>query len=372
MPMKNFLFLLLSAVPFLSCNSSVGKIFRKRTPHEAYAEKIEKDPAGKKWLEISRSVLQSAQPVSIPYSQLGYFPVDRPRALALSFTAKQGEQVNFDLIKKDDADFVIYADVFQQDMTESTHLLSADTLNSNFSFIATQTGKYILRLQPELNRTGEYNLSVTTSASLGFPVAGNKARVGSIWGDSRDGGKRSHEGIDIFAAKRTPVIAAADGYISRVDNGGLGGKTVSLRVYETGHSLYYAHLDEQLVREGQRVKKGDTLGLVGNTGNAKHTPSHLHFGIYADGVPVDPLPFVNNITKQSPAIEAKKISGQLLVTRGIKNHTNEIVKTQTLLQPLAISTAGYIAELPDGSLIQAPTKSVRIINALSKEEELAK
>ena len=55
----------------------------------------------------------------------------------------------------------------------------------------------------------------------------------------------------------------------------------------SGTSFYYAHLDSQLVSEGQWVLPGDTLGLVGNTGNARATSPHLHFGVYASG-PHDP------------------------------------------------------------------------------------
>jgi hypothetical protein len=63
--------------------------------------------------------------------------------------------------------------------------------------------------------------------------------------------------------------------------------------------LYYAHLDSQLAYEGQVVKVGDTLGLIGNTGNARTTPSHLHFGIYTSGGAINPLPFVE-ATVQMP------------------------------------------------------------------------
>ncbi len=54
---------------------------------------------------------------------------------------------------------------------------------------------------------------------------------------------------------------------------------------------YYAHLDGFAVESGDKVKKGEILGYVGNTGNAITTPPHLHFGIYAGG-PVDPAPFL--------------------------------------------------------------------------------
>jgi hypothetical protein len=90
----------------------------------------------------------------------------------------------------------------------------------------------------------------------------------------------------------TPALAAADGVVRGVGVTSLGGKVVWLRD-EDGHALYYAHLDRQYVTEGQQVRTGDTLGFIGNTGNARTTPPHLHFGIYARGEgPVDPWYFV--------------------------------------------------------------------------------
>lgn len=126
-----------------------------------------------------------------------------------------------------------------------------------------------------------------------YPVAGKRARVGSFWGAVRDGGRRKHEGIDIFAKKGTPVVAVSDGIVA-VGNGGRGGKYVWLRSSTHPWTAYYAHLNTFKVRHGQRVKKGQVLGTVGNTGNAKYTPSHLHFGIYTARGPVNPLPYVKN------------------------------------------------------------------------------
>ena len=132
--------------------------------------------------------------------------------------------------------------MIQQGGNNETPLLSADTSSTQFTFDATETGTYVLRLQPQLNQSGSYGLSIAVGPSLGFPVSGTKAKPGSFWGDSRDGGKRRHEGMDIFAPKLTPAIAAADGYISGVREGGLGGKTVWLNVNNRNIYLYYAHL----------------------------------------------------------------------------------------------------------------------------------
>lgn len=339
-----------------SCNHSISGIFEKRTPYEAYARTIRSDSIGQAWIAASQRALTVTQTVDLPYSLTGYFPADKPRALALKFTAKQGERIDFTLLKKEGDSIVLYADLYKYNGTEPEHMLAVDTVSSFFGFDADETTDYLLRLQPQLYQAGEYNLSASISPSLGFPVAG-KARTGSYWGDARDGGKRSHEGIDIFAAKRTPVIAAADGYITRVAEGGIGGKTIWMRAKEHDVHLYYAHLDEQLAKDGQSVKRGDTLGLVGNTGNARYTPPHLHFGVYTSRGPIDPLPFVDQSVKKAPAVTAKKLNDQLIVKKS-NQLKDERLAPGSVIVPLAITTKGYIGETADGSLVQVPVNAV--------------
>ena len=109
----------------------------------------------------------------------------------------------------------------------------------------------------------------------------------------REGGARTHEGIDIFAPRGTPVLAATEGRIGFTGNRGLGGKQVWLRDRKRRQSLYYAHLDSIAIAERTLVAPGDTLGFVGNTGNAITTPPHLHFGIYKGfSGAIDPLHFI--------------------------------------------------------------------------------
>ena len=91
----------------------------------------------------------------------------------------------------------------------------------------------------------------------------------------------------------------------RLRNGGLGGKTVWLRDGE-GRNWYYAHLDSQYVATGDRVRAGDTLGAVGNTGNARRTRPHLHFGLYRAGRgATDPFPFVRHYPTRFPNLIAE-------------------------------------------------------------------
>ncbi|MCU0697738.1 MAG: M23 family metallopeptidase [Myxococcaceae bacterium] len=132
-------------------------------------------------------------------------------------------------------------------------------------------------------------------ATMTVPVEGvGPKQLASTWHAPRSGGRR-HEGADVFAKKGTPVVSAVDGHVWRVGEDRLGGNVVW--VLGEGHTLYYyAHLDQFAdgLAVGQRVRRGTTLGLVGNTGNARTTPSHLHFGMYRIGWrgirAVDPVP----------------------------------------------------------------------------------
>ena len=109
------------------------------------------------------------------------------------------------------------------------------------------------------------------------------------WGFPRSGG-RTHKGTDVFSAHGQPQYAVADGTVSLL-NGGLGGIGIWLDSdYET--RFYYAHLSAWApgLVQGQRVTAGQVVGFTGNTGNAKTTPPHLHFGIKVDGSWVKPFP----------------------------------------------------------------------------------
>jgi peptidoglycan LD-endopeptidase LytH len=129
--------------------------------------------------------------------------------------------------------------------------------------------------------------------ALVMPVAGVPVkRVANTWHAPRSGGRR-HVGQDIFAKRGTPVVSATDGIVVRVGTNSLGGKIVSV-MGNGGRVYYYAHLDRYAdgLAAGDEVLAGDTLGFVGNTGNARTTPPHLHFGVYTATGAVNPLPLL--------------------------------------------------------------------------------
>ncbi|QEY25204.1 M23 family metallopeptidase [Neisseria zalophi] len=128
-----------------------------------------------------------------------------------------------------------------------------------------------------------------TAGSLINPVKGH--RFTDTWGAARSHGRR-HEGVDIFAKKGTPVRSTTDGIVTRIGNNRLGGKVVGIQGPGAWH--YYAHLSKFAnIKRYQRVKAGTVIGYVGNSGNAKNTPSHLHYGVYLPKGAINPYPLIN-------------------------------------------------------------------------------
>lgn len=129
-----------------------------------------------------------------------------------------------------------------------------------------------------------------------YPIDGPHYDRGGIgyFGAPRNGG-RVHEGFDVNAACGTPVVAARGGRVVKsVFDPVLYGNLVIVRGRRTDSHYWYAHLREGSVRvsRGDRVKTGQLLGDIGDTGNAKSVGCHLHFEIRAGGgaTPIDPAP----------------------------------------------------------------------------------
>ncbi|HEY0068121.1 MAG TPA: M23 family metallopeptidase [Flavisolibacter sp.] len=355
--MKRLLTIALLLAFLSGCRTSGPGIFGKQSPHEQYSKKLSdaglKETAlGGLWFSSAERALAQPQTVSVPYRQTGYFADENPRAVGLQFTSRRGQKLIFRLEKKPRTSFTIYTELWRVNSGRAPSLLtSMDTTATEFSHeVDDEQETFILRLQPELLRSGEYTLSISVGPSLGFPVSGKSARVGSVWGDSRDAGARRHEGIDIFAPKRTPVIAAADGTVNRVEETTIGGKVVWLRPEGRPINLYYAHLDEQLVSAGQRVRLGDTLGLVGNTGNARTTPPHLHFGIYGFGGAINPLPYVEPNIKESPTVRvaADKLNTYYRTVRDVQLADGLSLKKNSIVFATDADAQFYMGILADG------------------------
>lgn len=144
---------------------------------------------------------------------------------------------------------------------------------------------------------------VLSPSGLAVPVAGVGAdQLLDTYTQARSGG-RPHDAIDIMAPAGTPVVAAAEGIVEKLyfSRGG-GGITAYVRSPDRRWMYYYAHLQAYApgLNEGQRIARGDPIGLVGSTGNANPAGPHLHFAInqmgederWWQGRPVNPYPLL--------------------------------------------------------------------------------
>ncbi len=363
-------FAALAAIGLLSlaCSEETMRdLFVGYTPHERYERSIKRagidqTALGRAWLAAATSALEHPIDISSPYNEVSYLDSREVLAIGYRMSLRRGQKLIARFESRSDSSFKVFLDMFvipNGSSGDPVLLTSADSLAREVEYVARRDGDYVVRIQPELLHGGRYEITVITEASLAFPVSGHDTTAIKSWfGDARDGGSRDHHGVDIFAPRGTPVIAAANGTVRSTRWNRLGGRVVWLRD-EFGRSLYYAHLDSQVVRRGDVVEVGDTLGFVGNSGNARTTPPHLHFGIYQRG-PSDPYPAIYQ-PPTDPAVftgdpsmvgELARVSRDRTRVRALPTTRSRVVAELPLHTPLHIvagSGGWYRVNLPDGS-----------------------
>ena len=130
-------------------------------------------------------------------------------------------------------------------------------------------------------------------SSIRIPVRGvRSSQLRNSWGAPRSGG-RNHQGIDIFAPRGREIVSSTRGIVVTVGQNALGGRIVRV-LGPHGHWHYYAHLERFAdIRPGDVIPEGHVLGYVGDSGNARGTPPHLHYGIYRfEGGAINPYPLL--------------------------------------------------------------------------------
>jgi murein DD-endopeptidase MepM/ murein hydrolase activator NlpD len=141
-------------------------------------------------------------------------------------------------------------------------------------------------------RPAPEDLLSTSSEGYVFPVYGNVSFTDDYGAPRADADW--HHGNDIFAPEGTPILAVADGTLSKVGINRLGGNRLWL-TDRRGNSFYYAHLSAfaPAAVDGAQVRAGQVIGFVGHTGDAETTPPHLHFEVHpGDRDSVDPYPYL--------------------------------------------------------------------------------
>ena len=240
--------------------------------------------SARQWLTSGSDALDGAVPVRAPFTAESRFAGGG--AIAWRFTARQGQQITAAIVARDPAVFV---DIFHKD-----GIAAVASGTSQLTYVADADGELVLRVQPAVGVDEPFRIETSARASLLFPIPSvGVAAIQSGFGAARDRGARRHEGIDIFARRGTAVVAAADGWVTGSTTNRLGGNVVWIWSPTRHIRTYYAHLDRQAVTPGTHVRPGQVIGYVGNTGNARTTSPHLHFGVYrALGGAADPLPYV--------------------------------------------------------------------------------
>jgi len=313
------------------------------TPHERYeqallAAGLDQTALGRDWLAAADTALDQAITVAAPYREESFLDPRAAMAAAYRISLRRGQMIEATFESEPDSSYQVFIDLFLVPRaydSEPSYLTSADSLAHKLEFLARRDGDYLVRIQPELLRGGRYAINIVVKPSLRFPVAGrDSTAIGSLYGDAREAGRRRHEGLDIFARRGTPVVAAADGVVRSTRRNNLGGNVIWLRD-DFGRTHYYAHLDSQAVYRSQRVLAGDTIGFVGNTGNARTTPPHLHFGIYSRGS-FDPYPAL-----QPPATPPVFSGDPDLIGKHVR-----VSRAESRIRSLPTTRSRELAELP--------------------------
>jgi peptidoglycan LD-endopeptidase LytH len=157
--------------------------------------------------------------------------------------------------------------------------------------------------QVDANPRDQPKPEAASAGRLVVPVQGvRRESLVDTWGQSRAGGARAHEAIDIMAPRGTPVLAAAAGTVEKLFVSVRGGTTIYVRSPDRRRIYYYAHLGGYApgLAERQQVRAGQVIGYVGSTGDAAPDAPHLHFAInlarpeegWWQGVATNPYPFL--------------------------------------------------------------------------------
>ena len=364
------------------------RLLDRRTARERYEAGLE--AAGlattalvRAWTDAGTRALQAAPTVSLPLEEQGYFEPAEPAALSWRVAVKRGQRLSLLVTFAADSTARLFLEVWRDsrdNIAKFERVIEADSGERSLQWSPRRDGELIVRVQPELLRGGRFTARLAVDPVLAFPVQNHGERdIQSRFGAPRDGGRRDHHGVDIFAPRGTPALAGTDGVVRRVEVTNLGGKVVWLRDRE-GHALYYAHLDRQYVTEGQSVKTGDTLGFVGNTGNARTAPPHLHFGVYTRGEgPVDPWYFVYRPRGTVPRLTADTTllgawlrtpeAGATLLARPVtRSSTARTLPGHLPVRVLAAHGDWYRVRLPDG---QAGFVSAKALESLARPIQAA-
>ena len=364
----------------------VPMAFYPRSAHEADTHSREQAnihlaALGREWIEAGQMALEGAVDIPLPFEEAFYWDSRSAEAGAYRFFVKRGVRVEVEIAIQASDSLLLFADLFRErgdTLVQRIHVATADDKRHRLEFEPRRDAYYALRLQPELLRGGRFRVSIREVPSIGFPVKGKNSRsIASFFGDPRDGGSRDHHGVDIFAPRHTPVLAPSNASVTRVGEGDIGGRYVWLYDSKRSMYLYFAHLETREVERGDKVLSGQLIGTVGNTGNARTTAPHLHFGIYSNG-PIDPFHFIVETDTVPDRISGDTLllgkmgrsAGQALMisSPGKGEVITDTLDIDSLITITALTGNLCRVQFPDGSSGYIAEKQVELVRETIEQE----
>ena len=205
-----------------------------------------------------------------------------------------------------------------------------------------------------------------------FPLLG-AGDYASGFGAARDGGRRQHMGVDLMAPQLTPIVAVADGVVSRIRHSdGSAGMYIMID-HDDGWSSWYLHLNNDSydtddgrglgirpgLEEGAEVEAGELIGWVGDSGNAETTAPHLHFELHdADGRAIDPYGSIVAAERKGAAAFATPMTSEQDSTDGAEVATIDLIASRIDVAALRPGFDGAFVD--DDGLVVEP-----LFNALT-------
>lgn len=171
------------------------------------------------------------------------------------------------------------------DVTTSTDSLSLSFLSTYSDSLAS----FLKEFAGKVDEKGNLFINLPVVAPIAYTDDFTQERGFGLDKDPFTGRQTAHNGLDFAAEEGTPVIATANGVVKEVEEHRFWGKRVSI-THNKGIITYYAHLGSITVKQGQKVKKGTSIGTVGKTGLS--TGPHVHYEIHFDGEPIDPAKYL--------------------------------------------------------------------------------
>lgn len=388
---KFYFALFVSLLLFSHCQKEiVPEPYKPSNSHEAYVHSLRSaglahTAIARDWILAAENAMKNPVNVDPPFEEAFYVDHAVAFAVAYHFSVIKGQRVEIDVAFNGQKRCRLFMDLFRVrglSYEDWRLVASANNNEKHLEFEPREDSEYVVRLQPELLRGGRFNVTIRNMASLGFPVLGYDYRaIGSGFGAPRDGGRRKHHGVDIFTKRHIPVIAPSKALVRRVSESDIGGLNIWLHDAKRDLHLYFAHLQTQDVKQNTYVEPGQRIGTVGNTGNARRTPPHLHFGIYVRGEgPVDPVNFIKKINSMPKEITADlDVLGQwarskqsmVSLKASVASRSQEIARLSPYSAMRVQAAAGntYRVLLPDGLSGYVPSRNIEsIVESLETQQ----